>query len=202
MLRGLLAANGVSDKEIDDYLHGKIYNPNTIPLPIKAPISGSEAATGSVIPLASTQEPRVRQQCSPGKNCCGQPSNVFPDLKTLHDKNSQLLAQESKLEPRNSTCGTASTKIGVPFDPIIGQLALPQPVQDIARASEQCAAGTSNRPTSQNLMDDETTCEAAASIIAGMRGHDDTEKVLAELGCTSNQSCAVKNMTIFELTDR
>lgn len=207
LLRALLVANGVSNQEIDDYLSGKSYNPDIIHPPTKAPISGSEAATRSAIPSAP-QEPWIRGPCSPGNKCCSQKGNKSPEPIKLNDKANQLLPQVAKIEPRKSTCCTPGNKICVPVDPTLGQLALPQPVQNIGKASEPCASGGINRaliaenPTPPNLMDDESTCEAAANIIASMRGHGDTEKVLAELGCTSNQSCAVKNITIFELIDR
>ena len=56
-------------------------------------------------------------------------------------------------------------------------------------------------PNNQLKMDDVTTCEDAANIIASMRGHGDTEAVRSELGCQPNISCTVKNITIFELLD-
>ena len=192
---------------MDDYLSGKSYNPDIIHPPIKAPISGSEAAIGSVIPSA-TQEPWIRGPCSPSNKCCSQKGNTSPKPTKLNNEPNQVLPQLAKIEPRKSTCCTPGTKICTPVDPILGQLALPQPVQNVGKASEPCASAGINgpliaqKPTSPNLMDDESTCEAAANIIASMRGHGDTEKVLAELGCTSNQSCAVKNITIFELIDR
>lgn len=174
----------------------------------KAPLSGSEASTKSIIPSASTQQPWISGPCSPGTTCCGPKSNTSPKLTKLNDKSDHVLPPLPKIQPRNSKCCTPSTNICAPVDPKSEQLALPLPVRNIGEVSEPCASGGTNRPlitekpTSQNLMDDESTCEAAASIIASMRGHGDTEKVLAELGCSSNQSCAVKNTTIFELLDR
>ena len=176
--------------------------------PIKAPLVGSEAPTKPISPSASTQQPWISGICSPGTSCCGQKSNTSPKLAKLNDKSDQVLPTLAKIQPRPSTCCNSSTKICALVGPKLEQLALPLPVRNIGEASEPCAPGGTSRPvitekpTSQNLMDDESTCEAAASIIASMRGHGDTEKVLAELGCSSNQSCAVKNTTIFELLDR
>lgn len=48
----------------------------------------------------------------------------------------------------------------------------------------------------------ETSCEAAASIIVGMRGHGDEEQARAELGCKTSSSCRVKNTTLFQVLDR
>ena len=210
LLRALLVTKGVSNNEIDEYLRAKPYNPDIIPAPAKAPISGSETDTGPVIPLAPIQGPLIRAPCSPGNNCYNQKNNLSPELIKLNDNHKQVLPQVAMIKPPDSTCCSPSAKISSPTDPQMGRIALAQPVQNIEKAFEPCAPGAINKPlitettNSQNLnlMDDESTCEAAANIIASMRGHGDTEKVLAELGCTSNRSCAVKNMTIFELTDR
>ena len=50
-------------------------------------------------------------------------------------------------------------------------------------------------------IDDVTSCEIAANIIAGMRGHNDEEEVKEELGCSPGDHCSVANMTIFQLLD-
>lgn len=50
--------------------------------------------------------------------------------------------------------------------------------------------------------DDGTSCETAARIIASMRGHNNAEDAWAELGCSSNLDCTVKNMTIFRVMDQ
>ncbi|KJF60433.1 uncharacterized protein CIMG_12404 [Coccidioides immitis RS] len=47
-----------------------------------------------------------------------------------------------------------------------------------------------------------TSCETAARIITMMRGHLDPQDARVELGCSTETSCMVKNMTIFDLLDR
>ena len=49
---------------------------------------------------------------------------------------------------------------------------------------------------------DETSCEDAARIIAGMRGSDDPEGVWPELGCSNTQKCMVKNIALFQIMDQ
>lgn len=48
----------------------------------------------------------------------------------------------------------------------------------------------------------EISCLAAAEIIAGMRGHDNPEGILPELGCGSSKKCMVKSMAIFQIMDQ
>ena len=50
--------------------------------------------------------------------------------------------------------------------------------------------------------DDTTSCETAAMIIANLRGYDDAEEARAELGCTSDMDCNVKNLAVFSAMDR
>jgi hypothetical protein len=46
------------------------------------------------------------------------------------------------------------------------------------------------------------SCENAASIIAGMRGHsEDDEIVRSRLGCSSLQTCEVKNMRVLQVME-
>ncbi|KAI9893417.1 MAG: hypothetical protein M1814_006714 [Vezdaea aestivalis] len=45
------------------------------------------------------------------------------------------------------------------------------------------------------------SCEEAARIIASLRGTNASEDILRELGCSSDRSCAIKPLSIFELVD-
>jgi hypothetical protein len=46
------------------------------------------------------------------------------------------------------------------------------------------------------------SCEEAAMIIASLRGGEMSDEIFGELGCSSDKSCAVNNLSIFELLDR
>lgn len=48
----------------------------------------------------------------------------------------------------------------------------------------------------------EMSCEAAASIIAGMRGNGDKEGARRDLGCAGNKYCNVRNIEVFQVMDR
>lgn len=51
-------------------------------------------------------------------------------------------------------------------------------------------------------IDDTTACEAAAEIIANMRGHNSATEILADLGCSGDIDCVVKNTTVFQVMDQ
>ena len=208
-------AHGVANNDIDDYLRGKHSNPDVIPSPPKASMLASKAGSGSNISISPTNEPRLRAPCSAGNSCCGEQSSVPIDLSKGNVTKNQAPSQVAQIIAgppglRKSVCCTPSSEIGAQIDPKVLQVAQLRSLQSIGKppvASSVGATGQPNllpvaeMPNPQNLLDDESTCEAAASIIASMRGHGDTETVMAELGCSSNRTCTVNNMTIFELLD-
>ncbi|KAI0593446.1 hypothetical protein F4775DRAFT_497868 [Biscogniauxia sp. FL1348] len=46
-----------------------------------------------------------------------------------------------------------------------------------------------------------TSCDAAASILANLKGHDDTLQAREVLGCGSQRNCHIKNTHLFQLMD-
>lgn len=66
------------------------------------------------------------------------------------------------------------------------------------------AEPTSDRclPEPEQRTDSSMSCENAASIIAGMRGHnEDEELVRFKLGCASSQTCKVKNVQVLQVME-
>lgn len=61
-----------------------------------------------------------------------------------------------------------------------------------------CDAGEDHDQKTGSTM----SCENAASIIAGMRGHSEDEEVVRmELGCASNRTCKVKNVRVLQVME-
>jgi hypothetical protein len=58
-------------------------------------------------------------------------------------------------------------------------------------------------PHDQSAQDEteRMSCKAAASIIAGMRGHGDSELALRELGCEPDVNCQIKNVRVMQVMD-
>jgi hypothetical protein len=50
----------------------------------------------------------------------------------------------------------------------------------------------------------EMSCDVAASIIAGMRGHGDNDRAKSELGCEEKEGrhCRVENVKIMQMLGR
>jgi len=70
-----------------------------------------------------------------------------------------------------------------------------------ARLTGEPSGPQALRLCSHDHKDNTTPCEAAANIIANMRGHNNTEAARAELGCVPGSSCVVENMAIFRALD-
>ena len=209
LLRALLEAHGVKSIEIDDYLLGNHYKSNITPFPLKADKSASETKTGSAIQDACIKDPQSRAPGSSGKGGSCPQNNVPSMLPEMNDNSNYVLPQVAEVS-KLSTCYTSGIELGALTGSKMEQVARPISAQNIgkaATASATKAASQNNMPPLPEMpsphiaMDDESTCEAAANIIANMRGHGDAETVMAELGCSTNRDCNVKNLTIFELLD-
>lgn len=219
LLRSLLVTHGVPNSEIDDYLRGKIYNSDIILPHLKAPILAPLAGTTSKIPNAGTREPKIRAPNSPYSIGCGQvcqPGVETPGLPKESHFNSNLAlpsleeADFRSAGSRSLSCCTHGCGTAAQANPkldrvnpsvlaeVDGEASLVKSGRDIDQLFMPLAA---EAPNNQLRMDDETTCEDAANIIASMRGHGDAEAVRSELGCPPNVSCTVKNMAIFKLLD-
>ena len=62
--------------------------------------------------------------------------------------------------------------------------------------------GTSLPPASSGKNKGDRSCEEAAMIIASLRSGASSDEIYSELGCSANKSCAVNNLSVFELLDR
>ncbi|KAF3479878.1 uncharacterized protein GIQ15_06854 [Arthroderma uncinatum] len=113
--------------------------------------------------------------CRPGGCSASQkpPEVPSPDVDRAHNPVQQACSGD--------VADTASPQVDGPGE-------LPDPI----------SPGGSAEPWVDNM----TPCEEAARIIASMRGNCDEEVVRAELGCSSNMSCMVGNMSIFQALDR
>lgn len=47
----------------------------------------------------------------------------------------------------------------------------------------------------------DTSCEEAATVLAFMRGHGDSERALNELGCEALSSCRIQNTNLLDVMD-
>lgn len=188
LLRSLLRLHGVTDAEVEEYL--KSQRDPTSPGP------------STVTPLLPTPRPPPASDPPPTvssdhlmKHQLSQPIPSHPETSRVRDNQLQ--------EP--DVVGVASS----PPKPVaIGHVYLPNGPDSCgewpAAVSSVNLEPSSELQQSRGQLDtgQVTSCETAARIITMMRGYSDTQDARAELGCSSESNCMVKNMAIFEILDR
>lgn len=65
-----------------------------------------------------------------------------------------------------------------------------------------CPANSNVAPYNTDRLMLEMSCETAAKIIVGMRGHGDVALARSELGCAEEKNCNVKNIHVLQIMDR
>lgn len=196
LLRSLLRQHGITNVEVENYLHGKR--------------DESETATSAMISPSVATTPLHQSLLRDGTK-----SSQASEMRTLLRQSSEPLYQvhAHKAVPsvgpddsthQASTATSEPTSLSPPHDmsqfpSLLHDHASPVPLStdNGLKRFESHGLGSKGLNT-----DDATPCETAASIIASMRGHGDAEEARAELGCSSSLDCTVENMTIFRIMDR
>jgi hypothetical protein len=181
MLRELLEVRGVERKEVEEYVRrGGVSGEGR---PAGAAVTGENVLLEGMGRAENEEFPRPRGSRS------GQ---------VLHGsfRNSDLMAEHNdsagQAPPATIASGSISAKFSEP----------PTEPATLTSRNSLCRPSPMETGQQHQSLDDVTSCEIAANIIAGMRGHGDEEEARAELGCSPDSSCVVGNMTVFELLDR
>ncbi|KAL2812891.1 hypothetical protein BDW59DRAFT_36327 [Aspergillus cavernicola] len=175
-LRSLLNLHGVPKPEVNQYLQSR----------------RSEVAP----PLAATSDPHESHVTRhPG----------FTSAPALEQYTQQGAWMSESIQSRPVHNTWPFTKVDE-----LTQTSSPLPSQKsslVQPAPKESAAISERGPVHLGLprtveRDDDTSmsCEAAASIIAGMQNYPDASTIRDKLGCASAE-CRVRNMTIFEMLD-
>ncbi|TLD21637.1 bZIP transcription factor-like protein [Venturia nashicola] len=198
-LRQLLAQKGVSDAETNSFLSGSDPPANPLPPPksVASPIQTPTPPVDTHF-LSRTLPPPIHRH--------SEPELKLPPMRTLEDN-----AQLERLHVDPALAGPRMLFNDMRRAGSISEMECEsQDSEPHIRPISRCppSEASSCRPISTQEMSEtirsphETSCEDAASIIAGMRGHADREQVREELGCGGRRNCAVKNMTLFQLMDQ
>ncbi|KAK2733667.1 hypothetical protein FQN57_002064 [Myotisia sp. PD_48] len=173
-LRLLLQYRGVSDLEINEYLHrsaecsANVAKNGTFQNQKPTSISGANP------PMASTAYSEVSGPSS---------QHTYPQTYSSGPVDSSNL---SGLAPAGQT------------DPQITEYRSNPTIPPADKTTRYDSSYTVENDIS---IRNSTSCEEAARIIASMRGDYNDESVRAELGCSTNGSCRVENMKIFSILD-
>lgn len=209
-LRELLATKGVSSASIEAFLASKQQTKS-----ITAARGFQSSAVVHTSPSHITQSQRCASKqrndhgltrdeerkilviSSPEPSACSNSTSLLPIQPTQSMRSTAIKVHPTLQEnPRYSDdgCCTASLPSQLENDAGLESPNLLPPVSDC-----YCPAVPIQNLTSADDSMLEMSCETAASIISGMRGTGDEERVRAELGCFGNENCNVKNSKVLQV---
>ncbi|EGD86269.1 hypothetical protein H112_07200 [Trichophyton rubrum D6] len=199
MLRSLLNSFGVTDAKIDEYLaYAEEHNSS----PSSAPEKWVPAAAAAAAPVTSpatlpaTTVPAVVPAAVPA-TAVGQPSPA-----PVHASPAPSRCCRPKQEPRECPAPVVAERVPSAAPQACSASPADSTTSEADIANNPSSDGVSAPSSSKQWSEDTTPCEEAARIIASMRGDCDEQSVRDELGCGSNKTCMVNNMTIFQVMDR
>lgn len=207
-LRSLLGACGVSQEEVDAYLRSfdtAASSPGVCSVSVGEIVArcqsrvldrASDREQGSSIHLAgafktSNEQVHVQPQRQDSN------SHQAPHTRPLNSASPvQLRPSCSKPLEHNRSTTTAPCQPVYPSSSTTESIDCPD--------TEDCFCPPALPPSEPQHYDDPSlaiSCEAAATIIAEMRGDGDTEAIRAKLGCAGRAQCSVKNSTVLQIMD-
>lgn len=181
LLRSLLNLRGVSNSEIETYLwHNEGEDDTTTPVAVKcANTTQKPAVHPGLASLMKASEKIENMDSLPMHIGVATPHSLAPTA-SLNSQNNERVSSATAHEPARHQFPDSNE----------------YPTYQTARGS------MNSSPETDASMNNMTSCEYAARIIAGMRGDYDDEIVRTELGCATNRSCTVDNMAIFYALDK
>jgi hypothetical protein len=187
-LRCLLRLHGVTDTEIEEFLNSK--NDDT-----------SHGGSPILLPLQAVAIQQMKPSCGEtDKDCLGSlaAKHPYPQRDLPLREESRPVSDVERL-PTNieDVANSDAFQTTSPRKTLEAPVTVPS-ADDSLRSDESTIFPRSHSPGGQGEM---TSCEAAARIIAGIRGYHDVSDAKEELGCTTNE-CAVRNTVLFEILDR
>ena len=187
-LRDLLVDNGISPMEIENFLRARECG--------RGHVASSPASKPSPQSNAGAQAQQVNESTAMRSG-----TSITENQMIVNDDSVEALRSSSQAGYPTQGVGIDNGKNERGYD--LTALSADAQHQAIPltgsndRSTSPCASALSAQHDSQLQM----SCEAAASIISGMRGTDDRELALSQLGCTDNTSCSVKNITVLQIME-
>lgn len=181
MLRSLLLLHGVTEKSVEEYLESQGQT-----------ASSSQPQSLSVASIASSKMNLSTALNHPISNY-HHSTATSPDLHSDRPPHRPISNGPESLPPKSDR------KTDMDVLPCQGsnasRAARPNPA--VAERNSEKHHFASIQGTGQSM-----SCVAAAKIIESMQNYSDFRDVRSELGCDSESTCFVKNMSIFDILDR
>jgi hypothetical protein len=186
LLRELLRHHGVADSEIEEYVRD---------CAVSGPGSSGQGREGLL----------MRHALPAGPVACKVLGFAKSDTTAVEERGRLVGNAESDvvvLTEENDSSGRASPLTSSPSRHPLEHVDSRTSTHPANKTNTLCRPDPPNPTNQVQSLEDVTSCEIAANIIAGMRGHNNDEEARAELGCSPDDKCVVENMTIFSLMDR
>ena len=185
LLRSALNRYGLTDLNIDNYLRGgNIDSPGPMPSTLQA-VMGEHKA---IAPAPRSDRPEALVETS-----------RKIEIESLSREETDNILQPGTEFDRDTLSSQKTTQPNT----LSNTKSLGTDKQRLSSVMEVASDNSSEPGTddTQNMYNT-TACEAAAKIIANMRGHNSSMEILTDLGCSGDTNCVVKNTTIFGVMDR
>lgn len=201
-LRALLTQKGVSEEEVEGYLHSLKAGGEGIPDVLRS-ADGPGSSRRSISATSEASVPSARGSISPGPAGRTDRSSAGPmSLKHLINEDDStphalpiLRGPERPLDP----LGTFPPG----YNPSMAPRHLePHPFVTQPRSPTSREFGVLS-PSSLSTAPSahEMPCNTAAQIIAGVQGHSDEGRARQALGCEDSSNCMVRNTTVFQVLE-
>jgi hypothetical protein len=198
LLRSLLNGHGVTNIDIEEHIHteGKRVVPTLLP---------ARTSDAPVIPQAEMLRQSVLHNSMDGVDTStfqSIPKEMLERLEKGRILDDGRLAGLSEPVQTSRTPSTPYQSLKPESCQTANSHLAPIPSEARTSVVSTCRCELPGLSRQPQAVDDVTTCEAAANIIASMRGHGDQEAAREELGCCLDEHCMVENVKIFQLIDR
>lgn len=181
LLRSLLLLHGVTEKSVEEYLESR-GQPTTSTL-------------SQCMSLASLASAKLHPPTTPNQrtSSCHNSSTTSSHWQSDNPPHQPRAIGSSNPPPKSDAktnmdilpCQEFNTNRATKHNPVT------------AESNSETHEVASIQDTGQSM-----SCVTAARIIENMQNHSECRDVRSELGCSSESTCMVKNMSIFDILDR
>lgn len=207
--------SGISKSQLDLYLSALEQGRESHSTILEAIQASSDSAVRhqkSKLPHLTFQEPAMSSNyfnVAPRENKPREPqiSTLTPNTRSLQEEAvapPSMQTRNCEVQISNSNSKTTPVRISAASGLQQGHMNS----RSFDGGDSSPADGVQEPPRAQGTSSTSTegkgdrSCEEAAMIIVSLRGGEMSDDIFGELGCSSDKSCAVDNLSIFELLDR
>lgn len=191
-LRALLMTKGVSTAEIEASVHGYGHEASfAAALPTTEPVDMIDTQSQAALSVQIQQ---------PLKMCASDTTNQLVSTASPPAVPIDVRFESARQASKNCTGSSSDTEPLGPGKEAEKDAAHGNPLPNFLEPVSDCYC-PDIQPVPGQAQSSETECSIAANILAGFRGHGDTEQARAELGCPDTARCSITNVALLHALD-